>query len=152
MRDAAGQGWLTAGAAPERSAVLDAPDSTVHMVERTTADGRASSAFAFSTGATVIARSPLTGGELWRWSGPGGATVLGAGADIVYLLTGDRQLVAAEASTGEVRLQFPLVVGKEGTEWIPGGHQVAGGYLAVERRTPDGPFAPETVVVAATGL
>ncbi len=152
MRDAAGRGWLVTGPAPEPSAALDLPDSTVQMVERTTAAGRVPSAFAFTTGATVIARSPLTGGELWRWSGPSGATVLGSGPDTVYLLTGDRQLVAVDASTGEVRLQFPLVVNREGTDWTPGGWQVAGGYVAVERRTPDGPFAPETVVLAATGL
>ncbi len=151
VRDAAGQGWLTAGAAPQRAAALDAPDSTVLMVERTTATGRAASAFAFTTGDTVIARSPLTGGELWRWSGPGGATVLGSGPDAVYLLTADRLLVAVDAATGEVRMQFPLVVSREDTDWVPAGRQVAGGFVAVERRIGDKPFGAESIVLAATG-
>ncbi len=151
VRDAAGQGWLTAEARPQRATALDAPDSTALIVERTTAAGRVPSAFAFTTGPTVVARSPLTGGELWRWTGPGGATVLGSAPDTVYLLTGDRNLVAVDASTGEVRMRFPLVVSREGTDWQPGGHQVAGGFLAVERRTADGPFATESIVLAATG-
>ena len=108
------------------------------------------SAFAFSTGAAVVARSPLTGGELWNWSSPRGATVLGAGADSVLLLTGDRQLVTVDASTGEVRTQFPLAVGTESTDWKPGLWQVVNGYVAVERLDRDGnPFTVETVIVAA---
>ena len=34
---------------------------------------------------------PATGGELWNSVVRGGATVLGAGADSVFLLTGDRR-------------------------------------------------------------
>ena len=151
LRDGAGRGWLATGARPERATALDAPDSTALIVERSTAGGRVPSAFAFSTGATVVARSPLTGDELWRWSGPGGATVLGSGPDTVYLLTADRLLVAVDASTGEVRLRFPLVVSREGTAWTPGGHLVAGGYVVVERREGDEPFAPESFVLAAVG-
>jgi outer membrane protein assembly factor BamB len=151
VRDGAGAGWLTAGTAPRRAAALDAPDSTVLLVPRTTASGRTPSAFAFSTGDAVIARSPVTGGELWRWSGPGGATVLGAAPDTVLLLTGDRQLVAVDASSGAVRTQFPLVVGREGTDWAPGGRQVADGHVVVERRKHGEPFSSESFVLAATG-
>jgi hypothetical protein len=122
----------------------------VRLVQRSTATGRVASAFAFSTGAAVVARSPLTGGELWNWSGPRGATVLGAGPDSVFLLTGDRQLVTVDASTGEVRTEFPLAVGTESTDWKPGLWQVTDGYVAVERLAADGePFAVETVVIAA---
>lgn len=151
VRDGAGRGWLATGLRPERATALDAPGSTVLMVERRTAGGRIASAFAFTTGAGVVARSPLTGGELWRWSGPGGTTVLGSGPDTVYLLTGDRRLVVVEAATGAVRAQFPLVVSREGTDWFPGGSHVADGYVVVERRVADGPFAIESFVVAATG-
>lgn len=151
VRDRAGAGWLTTGGGPQRAVALDAADSTVLVVPRMTASGRVASAFAFSTGATVVARSPVTGGELWRWSGPGGATVLGSAPDTVYLLTADRKLVAVDAGSGQVRLRFPLVVSREGTDWTPGGRQVAGGYVAVERRTPDGPFALESFVLAAAG-
>jgi hypothetical protein len=98
----------------------------------------------------VVARSPVTGGELWNWSGPGGATVLGAGADSVFLLTGDRQLVTVNAATGEVRTQFPLAVGTESTDWRPGLWQIVDGYVAVERLDEDGePFTVETVLIAA---
>ncbi len=151
VRDAAGRGWLTAGPQPQRAAALDAPDGTALMVERTTAAGRVPSAFAFTTGATVVARSPVTGGELWRWTGPGGATVLGSGPDTVYLLTGDRNLVALDASTGEVRMRFPLMASREGTDWTPGGHQVAGGYVVVERRVTAGSITIEPFILAATG-
>jgi hypothetical protein len=100
----------------------------------------------------VIARSPLTGGELWRWTGPGGAIVLGSGPDMVYLLTAGRDLVAVDASTGEVRMRFPLVTSREKPEWEPGGWQVADGYAVVERRTADGrPFAIESFAIAALG-
>ena len=68
----------------------------------------------------------------------------------VFLLTGDRQLVTLDASTGEVRTQFPLAVGTEPTDWTPGMWQVADGYVAVERLAEDGePFTVETVVIAA---
>ena len=81
---------------------------------------------------------------------PGGATVLGAGTDSVFLLTGDRQLVTVNAATGEVRTQFPLAVGTESTGWKPGRWQVGDGYVAVERLTENGdPFTVETVVIAA---
>jgi len=150
LRDAAGRGWITGARTPQRAGALDEPGNTMRLVQRSTANGRVASAFAFSTGAAVVARSPVTGGELWNWSGPGGATVLGTGADSVFLLTGDRQLVTVDASTGEVRTQFPLAVGTEPTDWTPGSWQVADGYVAVERLAGDGePFTVETVVVAS---
>jgi outer membrane protein assembly factor BamB len=150
LRDSAGHGWITGGGAPQRANALDAGGNTVRLVRRSTASGPVTSAFAFSTGAVVVARSPLTGGELWNWSGPGGATVLGTAADSVFLLTGDRQLVTVNASTGEVRTQFPLAVGTESTDWKPGLWQVTDGYLAMERLDEHGdPFTVATVVVAA---
>ena len=150
LRDAAGHGWLTGARTPQRAGALDTPGTIVQLVRRTTATGRVASAFAFSTGAAVVARSPLTGGELWNWSGSGRTTVLGAGADSVLLLTGDRQLVTVDASTGEVRTQFPLAVGTESTDWTPGLWQVVDGYVAVERLDRDGEaFTVETVVIAS---
>jgi outer membrane protein assembly factor BamB len=150
LRDADGRGWITGARTPQRAGALDTPGNTVRIVQRTTATGRVASALAFSTGAVVVARSPLTGGELWNWSGPRGATVLGAGPDSVFLLTGDRQLVTVDASTGEVRTQFPLAVGTENTDWKPGLWQVVDGYVAVERLKKDGdPFTVETVLLAA---
>lgn len=150
LRDVAEQGWLTGAGKPQRAAALDTPGSTAQLVPRSTATGRVASAFAFSTGAAVVARSPVTGGELWNWSGTGRTTVLGAGPDSVLLLTGDRQLVTVDASTGEVRTQFPLAVGTESTDWTPGLWQVVDGYVAVERLDRDGqPFTVETVVIAA---
>lgn len=146
FRDAAGHGWLTSTRTPQRANALDTPGTTALLVPRTTADGRVISGFAFSTGAAVVARSPVTGGELWRWAGPGGASVLGAGPDLVLLLTGERHLVTVNASTGEVRNDFPLAYGTDHLDWQPGGWQVADGYLAVERLA----FSPEPVVVADT--
>jgi outer membrane protein assembly factor BamB len=150
LRDAAGRGWISGARTPQRAGALDAPGTTVRLVQRSTASGRVASAFAFSTGAAVVARSPVTGGELWNWSGPPGAIVLGAGADSVFLLTGDRQLVTVNAATGDVRTQFPLAVGIESTDWRPGLWQIVDGYVAVERLDADGdPFTVETVVIAA---
>ena len=150
LRDAGGRGWIAGARAPQRAAALDTPGNTAQLVLRSTATGRVTSTFVFSTGPAVVARSPVTGGELWNWSGPRGATVLGAAADSVFLLTGDRQLVTVNASTGAVRTQFPLAVGTESTDWKPGLGQVADGYVAVERLDRDGdPFAVETVVIAA---
>jgi hypothetical protein len=157
LRDAAGRGWLVNGESPERAEALDTPGSTAVLVDRQTATGRVSSAFAITTGTVVAGRSPLTGGQLWRW--PGRATVLGSGTDAVYLLTADRRLVTVDASTGAERSSFPLAVGTERTDWTPGGFQVADGYVAVERLTTgdsdpeaaDHYFTVETVVIASTG-
>ena len=154
FRDGAGHGWLTSGRTPQRANALDAPGSVALLVPRTTADGRVISAFAFSTGATVVARSPLTGGELWRWTGPGGATVLGSGPDLVLLLTGQRHLVTVNASTGEVRNDFPLSYDRDATDWQPGSWQAADGYIAIERlsgRAEQAPyFSVEPVLLADT--
>ena len=153
LRDRAGKGWLVNASAPERAEALDRPGSTAVLVDRHTAAGRVSSAFALTTGGAVVGRSPLTGGEIWRW--PGEATVLGSGADAVYLLTPDRRLITVDASTGAVRSAFVLAVGRERTDWTPGGSQVAEGYVAVERLATHGGHDPyftvETVVIAVTG-
>jgi hypothetical protein len=147
LRDAAGKGWLVNRPAPERAAALDAPGTSAVLVDRQTAAGRVSSAFAISTaGGAVVGRSPLTGAEIWRW--PGEAAVLGSGADAVYLLTPDRRLITVDASTGAVRSAFVLAVDTERTDWTPGGRQVADGYVAVERLSD---AFTEPVVIASTG-
>jgi hypothetical protein len=127
----------------------------VLTVRRTTAKGTTTSAFAISTGDAVVARSPLTGTELWRRP-DAGATVLGSGPDAVYLLTGPagaRNLVTLDPSTGAVRASFPPAAGTEKTDWVPGRWQVADGFVAVERMSTDGDpdhyFTVETVVIAA---
>jgi hypothetical protein len=160
VRDAAGAGWLTGGAEPARARALDSADTTVVTVPRTTATGEATSAFAVSTGAAVVARSPLTGAELWRRP-EAGAVVLGAGPDAIYLLTGPvgaRNLVTVDPSTGAERGSFRPAIGTETTNWEPGRWQVADGYLAIERRgaggdpDPDAPdhyFSVETVLICA---
>jgi outer membrane protein assembly factor BamB len=155
VRDAAGAGWLIGIAGPARARPLDAADTTVLTVQRTTAKGITTSAFAISTGDAVVARSPLTGTELWRRP-DAGATVLGSGPDAVYLLTGPagaRNLVTLDPSTGAVRASFRPAVGTEKTDWDPGRWQVADGFLAVERMSTDGDpdhyFTVETVVIAA---
>ena len=73
----------------------------------------------------MVARSPESGGELWRWA-VSGAIVLGAGRDLIYLLTADRQLVALDAATGRVRVRFPVAADGE-----PGLWQVTSGYVAI---------------------
>jgi hypothetical protein len=134
----------------------------VLSVRRTTANGSASSAFAVSTGAAVVARSPLTGAELWRRP-ESGAVVLGAGPDVIHLLTGPvgaRNLVTVDASTGTERGSFRPAFGTEATDWEPGRWQVADGFLAIERlgaggdadpEAPDHYFGVETVLIGALG-
>ncbi|HEU4347104.1 MAG TPA: PQQ-binding-like beta-propeller repeat protein [Actinoplanes sp.] len=124
LRDAAGFGWQTLAATPRRAVGLDVPGSTVFLE------------LALIAGPSgLVARSAASGGELWRWAGPG-ATVLGSGQAAIYVLTADRQLVSLDASTGDVLAQVPL-----DAEGEPSGWQVADGYVAVA--------FPETVVLAA---
>lgn len=152
LRDATGRGWITAAKAPQRAGALDTPGNTAQLIQRNTATGRRSAVIAFSTGPAVVARSPVTGRELWNFSDPRGATVLGTGPDSVFLLTGDRHLVTVNASTGKVRTRFPFAVDTETTDWTPGQWQVTDSYVAVERLDPDGgPFIVESVI-SATGL
>jgi outer membrane protein assembly factor BamB len=125
LRDAAGRGWQTTAATPRRAAGLDEPRSTAFLDLALTADPDG-----------IVARSAdADGGELWRWAAPG-AIVLGAGRDTVYALTRDRQLVALDRQTGQVRVQFPLRVVGEPALW-----HVTGGYVAVR--------FPDAVVLAA---
>jgi hypothetical protein len=80
------------------------------------------------------------------------AQVLGESAGRLVLLLPDRRLLEADPATGATVADFPLAVGRERRDWQPGGWQVAGGYLAVERLAPDRPgqyFATETVILAA---
>jgi outer membrane protein assembly factor BamB len=155
-RDAAGAGWLTVGDRPVRARALDIPGTTVVTVARTTATGPATSAFAVAAEAgAVVARSPLTGAELWRHPAAD-ATVLGSGPDAIHVLT-DRALRTLDPSTGEERASFRPAVGTEKTDWIPGLWQVADGYVAIERLTNPDPeahdhyFTVETVLIAAIG-
>jgi hypothetical protein len=106
-------------------------------------------AFAAATGAARWARpcaGPVCGDVALRTAGSLGP-VTGP-----FELTADRRLVLRSAS-GSAVAEFPLKTDKESSlDWVPGGWQMAGGYLAVERLKPDGsPFAQESVLIASLG-
>jgi hypothetical protein len=122
VRDAAGEGWLTTGPDPRRARGLDEPGSTV-----------ASDLALIPTDEGVVARSALTGHEIWR--GPAG-TVLGSTRTAVYVLTAANDLIGLDPASGEARLRIPLGVGERAQRW-----QVAGGYVAVSY--------PDSVMLAA---
>lgn len=154
LRDADGRGWLTGGATPQRATTLDVPGSTV-------AGGLALSSGGAAAGGEVVARSPVTGAEVWRWAPPEAGTVqvLAAQPGTVHLLTAARELVTLDTATGAARSVFPLAVGGERPTWTAGRAQAAAGFLAVERlRTPPAPdaddadyyYSADTVIIAAT--
>jgi hypothetical protein len=101
----------------------------------------------------VVARAPRTGAPVWRR--PGAATVLGGGPGRIYVLTGDRELVALTAASGVARSYGRMAVGSEKTTWSPGAWQVADGYVAIERIADPDPssvhhlFTVETEIIAA---
>lgn len=146
FRDTTGAGWLTTGDRPTRARALDDPDTTAvtGTLALTTEPG------------AVVARSPLTGAELWRHPADD-PTVLGAGPSAVHVLTGgpERTLISLDPSSGAVRTSFRPAFGTEKTTWIPGRWQVTDGYLAIERLTDPDPaahdhyFTVETVLIAA---
>jgi outer membrane protein assembly factor BamB len=150
VRDAAGHGWLVGDPAPRRARALDPPGTTV-----------AAGVAIDPSGGEVVARSPLTGAETWRWSAPLGrpVIVLGGRAGQVYVLTSGRAVVALRADTGTPRLTRQLAArtqsGIEQTNWTPGLWQLTDGYLAVERLDDPDPssvrhyFTVETVIIAA---
>jgi hypothetical protein len=144
LRDAAGRGWFTDTATPRRGLVLDHPDSTIEAgLVCYPADGALQVA---TTTGTIVRGFPA-------------AAVLGAspGQQLV-LLTPERHLLLADPHDGRIVADFPLAVDQERLAWSPGRWQVANGYLAIERLTPDGPadpdapdhyFTVETVILAA---
>jgi hypothetical protein len=130
VRDSAGQGWLTDTPAPRRAAVLDDLDST---------------AVRNPAGAVAVPGRP-------------DAQVLGASNGNLVLLRPDRHLLEVDPRTGATLTDFALAVGTERLTWKPGRWQVTGGFVAIERLSPDGPsdpeeaghyFTNETVILAA---
>jgi hypothetical protein len=181
MRDAAGRGWLVTGAAPRRAAALDPAGSTVAGglalsvtggagTTPGTAPGGPSGATPGTApggpsgagpGTAVVARSPETGAQVWRWAAPPGdtVTVLAAQPGAVHLLTGGRELVTVDPATGVPRSRFVLNRPKDSPAWTAGAVQAGTGFVAVERlRTPPDPAAEDvdyyysasTVIIAAT--
>jgi outer membrane protein assembly factor BamB len=68
-----------------------------------------------------------------------------------FEITADHRLVIRKAGT--VVADFPLKTAKESSvDWVPGGWQLAGGYLAIERLKADGtPFTQQRVLIASLG-
>jgi outer membrane protein assembly factor BamB len=120
VRDSAGHGWLTGAVTPERAAALDPPSATL-----------AAGVVVESAGGAVVARSPVSGVPLWRWAGA--ATVLGGDAGRVFVLTDDRRLVALSARTGEDHSYGRMSAATESADWSPGGVQITGDFVVVER-------------------
>jgi outer membrane protein assembly factor BamB len=138
-RDASGRGWLTTAARPGRAPALDAPGTTV------------------AAGLALSVSGPTVSAARWHRTDPGGGPVqvLGGGNGRICLLTADRRLVILNAGDGTTESSFPLAVGTERTDWIPGRWQVTDGWVAVERLDDPDPasvhhyFTVETVVIAA---
>jgi len=89
---------------------------------------------------------------------PPGDQLLGFWNDRAIVLTAGRHLREITPPTGAVVAEFPLAVGTETLDWKPGRSALAGGYVAIERLTTDGPadadapdhyFTPQTVILAA---
>jgi hypothetical protein len=143
LRDGAGRGWFVDGMAPRPAAALDRPGSTV-------AAGHVF--FPIDGG---LATADPAGGIGRRF--PEGQ-VLGASYGNVVLLGADRRLREVDPATGTVVADYRLAVGIEPSSWKPGLHQVASGYVAIERLSGHGPadpdapnhyFTVDTVVIGA---
>jgi outer membrane protein assembly factor BamB len=89
---------------------------------------------------------------------PPGDQLLGFWNGRAVVLTAGRHLQEINPTSGEATVDFPLSIGTEKLTWKPGLFSIAGGYVAIERlttngpRDPDGPdhyFTPETVILAA---
>jgi len=130
LRDAAGHGWLTTGAAPVRAAALDRPDATV-----------AAGLVFYPSGGGLRSVDPLTGAV--RHDYPAGQ-VLGVAAGRVVLLTGDRTLLAVDPRSGQTLVRYPLAYQREDLLWNPGRWQVTDRFVAVERLGTDRPDDPDT--------
>jgi outer membrane protein assembly factor BamB len=128
LRDGTGQGWIVTGPAPARSAPLDRPGSTV-----------AAGQVLYPDGSELVAADP-SGTELRRYPA---AQLLGVSGGNLVLLRPDRRLRAVDPRTGATVADFPLAVDRERVTWSPGGWQVAGGFVAVERLADGGPADPE---------
>ncbi|MFI5932518.1 PQQ-binding-like beta-propeller repeat protein [Actinoplanes sp. NPDC051494] len=117
LRDAAGQGWLTATNRPTRTPALDDPSATAGGgLVLTTADGKVTA----------------SGQAVWTW--PGEATILGVRGQKVALLAADFSLVTLDVTTGAQLARFPLYVDDERVEpWKPTGWQLTDTWLAIER-------------------
>ncbi|MEV0326494.1 PQQ-binding-like beta-propeller repeat protein [Micromonospora echinospora] len=122
-----GRGWLVDGRSPVAALGLDRAGTVlVGEVGVSVVDGM------------VVARSALTGDELWRRADLGpGTTVVAAQPGRVHLLTGEKELVTLDPADGVERSRFRFTVGRDGTGWTPGLSYAAGGYVGLERlRTP----------------
>ncbi|MCU7727237.1 PQQ-like beta-propeller repeat protein [Actinoplanes sp. KI2] len=130
LRDAAGHGWLTAGATPVRAAALDRPDATV-----------AAGLVFYPEGNRLRSVDPVTGAA--RHDYPV-AHVLGVSAGRVVLLTADRTLLAIDPRTGLTVARYPMANENESLTWDPGLWQVTDRFVAVERLAVDRPDNPDT--------
>jgi len=130
LRDAAGHGWLTGGAAPVRAAALDRPDATV-----------AAGLVFYPSGDALRSVDPGTGAV--RHDYPA-AEVLGVSAGRVVLLTGDRTLLAIDPRSGRPLARYPLAYLGEELTWDPGRWQVTDRFVAIERLARDRPDDPDT--------
>ncbi|MFI6823560.1 PQQ-binding-like beta-propeller repeat protein [Micromonospora sp. NPDC050187] len=122
-----GRGWLVDARSPVAALGLDRAGTVlVGEVGVSVVDG------------TVVARSALTGDEVWRRGDLGpGTTVVAAQPGRVHLLTGEKDLVTLDPTDGVERTRFRFTVGRDGTGWTPGLGYAAGGYVGLERlRTP----------------
>jgi hypothetical protein len=118
-----GRGWLVDAGTPVAALGLD----------------RAGTVLAGEVGVTaedgvVVARSARTGDEVWRRADLGpGTVVLAAQPGYVHLLTGEKDLVTVDPTSGVERSRFRLTVGRDGTGWTPGLGYAADGYVGLER-------------------
>ncbi|BCJ43233.1 hypothetical protein GCM10010168_00250 [Actinoplanes ianthinogenes] len=132
FRDAAGHGWLTASATPQRATALDRPEATV-----------AAGVVVAAAGGAVTGYAP-DGTVRWTW--PGEARVLGGSSTQVLLFRPDHHLVVLDAATGDRRADVRLAFGKEDDLWEIGAYQISEHYLAIERRRLGGPDDPDSPI------
>ncbi|BCL14339.1 outer membrane protein assembly factor BamB family protein [Micromonospora sagamiensis] len=122
-----GRGWLVDAGAPVAALGLDRAGTVLAGKVGVSVEG-----------GVVIARSALTGDEVWRRTDLGPqTTVVAAQPGGVHLLTGEKDLVTLDPADGVERSRFRLTVGRDGTGWTPGLGYAADGYVGLERlRTP----------------
>jgi outer membrane protein assembly factor BamB len=124
----------------------------------TVGEGSGLIAYAVSTGARLPTVTPPTPSTSSSFAAPAGDELLGFWNGVAVVLTAGRHLQEINPAGGEVTVDFPLAVGTEKLDWKPGLFSLAGGYVAIERLTTDGPadadapdhyFTQETVILAA---